>query len=184
MYWEGKSGEKRGRVRETSPFGFRFLDLLLLEPSLESRNVSVRAEMCVNEVGAYGSSLAWICWREKFSEINRGCESHRPPSSASRVAHARARACLHLRDGERQKRLPEKRRVSRHCTLVDPFFLAMGHRPDPWMEENWSKSLGPSDGPLGADGNRSWALGSQWRGGLWATEILRATESIVGSVVE
>jgi hypothetical protein len=40
-------------------FGFRFLTLLLLEPSLESRNVSVRARVCIDEVDCVRVPPSW-----------------------------------------------------------------------------------------------------------------------------
>jgi hypothetical protein len=48
--------------------------------------------------------------------------------------------CDHLRDGELQQPLPEKRWVPRYRTLVGGFPLPMGHLPvpnaNPWMGKN------------------------------------------------
>ena len=41
-------------------FGFRFLTLLLLEPSLESRNVSIRARVCIDEVDCVRVPPSWL----------------------------------------------------------------------------------------------------------------------------
>jgi hypothetical protein len=48
-----------------SLFGFRFL-AVLLEPGLESRNVSIRARYELTKQGAYEfRSIAWICLGER-----------------------------------------------------------------------------------------------------------------------
>jgi hypothetical protein len=45
---------------EVCSLGFGFLTLLLLETSLESRNVSVRARVCIDEVDCVRVPPSWL----------------------------------------------------------------------------------------------------------------------------